>query len=584
MPREVDMAEPTQDALFICYSHTDQKYREQFSKFLQAEPLRHVKIFSDAAIQAGDDWYKIILERLQEATAALVLVSQDFMISPFIQQTELRQILENHIRRGLRLFLVPVRPTNYQGTYLERFQWARPPDRPLSLLPEPEQEAAMVEVCLRIAGQLTTKADAPTIEQTIECLKSIPKLDLPSMYELIRPIGEGQFARCYKAHDHLLDREVIIKVLNTELSRDSPAYDKYVRSASKLHHRNILGLLFSQANKLPHFIVTPDVGDLTLEKRLTRSDGATPPSFKEAVECTIRLAATLGYAHRQKCVHGRLRPSEVRFDGEGEPMLSGFRTIEACTAPPPGADARLSLEDFQYSSPEHRECGVVDVQSDQYLLGLLAYEMFAGAPPFKIASWASVLNPVATRALLDPRPLKDVVQGCDEAVSNVVMRMLNVDPGARWDSLETVRKKLEEALSKTSRVEEAKDSYRRCARQDRFYEDLYTHLFAEMPDIRGMFTRRTMKEQYQVLSDALWLLLTFPDAQEHGEPTILSGIARSHERFEPRHFDQFRDAVLKAVATHDPKGATAVAAWRDVMQPGLEYLKSRTGKAVSAGP
>ena len=82
----------------------------------------------------------------------------------------------------------------------------------------------------------------------------------------------------------------------------------------------------------------------------------------------------------------------------------------------------------------------------------------------------------------------------------------------------------------------------------------------------------------------LWLLLTFPDAQEHGEPTILSGIARSHERFEPRHFDQFRDAVLKAVATHDPKEATAVAAWRDVMQPGLEYLKSRTGKAASAGP
>ena len=161
------MAEPTQDALFICYSHTDQKYREQFSKFLQAEPLRHVKIFSDAAIKAGDDWYKIILESLQEATAALVLVSQDFMISPFIQQTELRQILENHIRRGLRLFLVPVRPTNYQGTYLERFQWARPPDRPLSLLPEPEQEAAMVEVCLRIAGQLTTKADAPTIESVV---------------------------------------------------------------------------------------------------------------------------------------------------------------------------------------------------------------------------------------------------------------------------------------------------------------------------------------------------------------------------------------------------------------------------------
>src|SRR5262245_5936660 len=249
-PAEVRaMGDPVQQVLFVCYSHTDQKFREQFGKYLQPDSLPSVKIFSDAIIAPGDEWQKTFLDALDQATAALILVSQDFMISPFIQQVELREILANHIKRGLRLFLVPVRATNYEGTYLAKFQWARPPEKPLSLLPEAEREAVMVEICRNIARQFTTKPDDPQIAHTLECLNSIPKLDLPSMYELREPVGEGQFARCFKAQDMLLDREVIIKVLHAELSRDSPAYDKYVRSASRLHHRNILGILFSQANK-----------------------------------------------------------------------------------------------------------------------------------------------------------------------------------------------------------------------------------------------------------------------------------------------------------------------------------------------
>jgi hemoglobin-like flavoprotein len=577
------MADATQHALFICYSHTDRRYREQFSKFLQSDSLRKMQIFSDAAIQSGDEWQTVILDHLQKATAALVLVSQDFMISPFIQQVELRDILTNHIRRGLRLFLVPVRATNYQGTYLEQFQWARPPDKPLSLLTEAEQEAAMVDVCLKITDLLTKDQNPPAIEHTIACLKSIPKLDLPSMYELEEPVGEGTFARCFKAHDHLLDRKVIIKVLNAELSRDSPAYDKYVRSASKLNHRNILGLLFSQANKLPHFIVTPAVGDSTLEKRLAGTDANPPPTFEQAVRCTMQLADTLAYAHRQGCVHGRLRPSEIRFDNEGEPVLSGFRTLAACAAASHAdATARFTLEEFVYSSPEHRLCGTVDEKTDQYLLGLVAYEMISGAPPVKVSAWSSLLDPETARAIVHPRPLHEFVEECDERVSAVVMRMLSPEPEARWDSLEAVTKNLALALARNSCVAEAKASYRRCAQQDRFYQTLYEKLFAAIPEIQGMFRRRSMEEQYQVLRDALWLLLTYPETRTDDEPTILSGIARTHAHYESRHFDQFRDAVLDAVGVCDPGGAAVVEAWREAITPGLEYLKSKAGQGARA--
>jgi hemoglobin-like flavoprotein len=570
-----------QQVLFICYSHTDQKFREQFGKFLQSDSLKGVTIFSDAVIAPGDEWQRVILEALEQATAALVLVSQDFMISPFIQQVELRELLASNIKRGLRLFLVPVRAMNYEGTYLGRFEWARPPDKPLSLLPEAEREAAMVEICLKIARQLTTKPAAPEIEHTLECLNSIPKLDLPSMYELREPVGEGQFARCFKAHDMLLDREVIIKVLHGELSRDSPAYDKYVRSASRLYHRNILGILFSQANKLPHFIVVPAVGDTTLERRLSGKGPGAPPTIDEAVRCLIRLADTLGYAHRQDCVHGRLRPSEIRFDREGEPILSGFRTVEGCRlAHGKIADEKMTLEEFVYSSPEHRDCGVIDAKGDQFLLGLVAYEMIAGTPPVRALSWASVLDRTIAAAMLNPRPLKEVVPECDERVANIVMRMLSVDPADRWDSLDTVRKQLEEALATSSALEAAKESFRRCARDYEFYQTLYDELFAALPDIRGMFAGRSMERQYQVLRDALWLLLAYGETRDQREPTVLSAVARTHAHFQPAQFDAFREAVLAAVARHDPKGTAAVDAWRHAIAPGLEYLKSKAGKGA----
>jgi hemoglobin-like flavoprotein len=211
------------------------------------------------------------------------------------------------------------------------------------------------------------------------------------------------------------------------------------------------------------------------------------------------------------------------------------------------------------------------------MLGLVVYEMIAGAPPVRVSTWAELLDPDTAALLLHPRPLKDVADGCDERVSDVVMRMLSVDPESRWDGLEAVARELEDALSHTSCVEAAKDSYRRCARDDRFYQVLYDHLFDAMPEIRGMFATRSMAHQYQVLRDALWLLLSYPETRPQGDPTILSGIARTHAHYQPHQFDVFRDAVLAAVAACDSRGPHVVEAWRGALAPGIDYLKGKAG-------
>ena len=163
------------------------------------------------------------------------------------------------------------------------------------------------------------------------------------------------------------------------------------------------------------------------------------------------------------------------------------------------------------------------------------------------------------------------------------MRMLSVNPADRWASLALVIEALRAERTIVPSVEEAKASYRRCAQDNRFYETLYEKLFETTPEIRQMFVGRSMEQQYQVLRDALWLLLSFSTAAERDEPTILSGVARTHARFEPRQFELFQDAVLAAVARHDPAGPSVVTAWRDAMAPAIDYLKSKAGKAAYAG-
>ena len=574
-------AKSAKRTLFICYSHTDRSYREEFTKFLATAALNDIQIFSDAEIAPGDDWQQTIVQQLEQATAALILVSQDFMISPFIQQVELRELLASYIRRGLRLFLVPVRSTNYQGTYLSKFEWARPPDQPLSLLTPELRDKAMVDICVKITDLLAGPERDPSLaERTIECLESVPTLDLPSSYSLEEPVGEGEFARCFKATDRLLGSTVIVKVLNTPLAQESPGYDKYVRSAGQLTHRNILGLLFSQANKLPHFIVTPAIGDDTLERRLATGSIA----LGDAVTWTTALADALAYAHGKDCVHGRIRSCEVRFDRDNQPVLSAFRTRQSLTAAPPDPYCRMSLGEFLDASPEQRVNGQMTPKTDQYQLGLLAYHMIAGARPVTPdeSGWASILKPEVAHRLIYPEPLIEVAPSCPDRLSDIVMRMLSRDPGDRWPSLGHVLDALRALRVAAPPVEQAKASYRRCAQHDAFYETLYNRLFAR-PEIAAMFAGRSMPQQYQMLRDALWLLLSYDSADAQSEPTVLSGIARTHSRFDPALFDAFGQAVLDAVAQHDPSGDTAVAAWRAAIAPGLGYLKSRAGRPAAIG-
>jgi hemoglobin-like flavoprotein len=128
-----------------------------------------------------------------------------------------------------------------------------------------------------------------------------------------------------------------------------------------------------------------------------------------------------------------------------------------------------------------------------------------------------------------------------------------------------------------SDIETAEASYRRCAENPAFYAALYAHLLASDPRIPPMFAATRFERQHRLLRHSLGVLLIYA---KRPNPALLERIAVRHSRADvgvtPALYPCFVESLVHAVARHDPEFRPEVAAaWRAVVVPGIEYMKSR---------
>ncbi len=109
--------------LFVGYSHKDREWKEKITTFLRVlEKAENVnfRVWSDNEIQLGADWEKEIVKTISEAKVALLLISADFLVSEFIMQTEVPQILKKAENGQIVIVPLVVRPCPW-----EYFEWIR---------------------------------------------------------------------------------------------------------------------------------------------------------------------------------------------------------------------------------------------------------------------------------------------------------------------------------------------------------------------------------------------------------------------------------------------------------------------------
>lgn len=146
--------------IFISYSHANRKWLQRLRVHLKPyEQSGDLELWDDTQIDTGDQWRSKIESGIARATAAIVLISPDFLASDFVVTHELPKLLKNADRS--RILPVIVEPTHLaRHPELEALQALNPPGKPLAAMPRPASEAVWTRLAERV-GKLLAEAPKP---------------------------------------------------------------------------------------------------------------------------------------------------------------------------------------------------------------------------------------------------------------------------------------------------------------------------------------------------------------------------------------------------------------------------------------
>jgi len=249
-------------------------------------------------------------------------------------------------------------------------------------------------------------------------------------YQLHAEIGRGGMGAVYKAYDPTLDRFVAVKVLAPHLVWEKEFIERFLRearAAARLRHPSIVTIYDVGQEGNWYYFAMEYLEGQTLAQFI-RQRG--PMSAEETLHILRPLAEGLDYAHGQGLVHRDVKPGNV-IVGPGEhATLTDFGIARAAQ------ETRLTRTGAivgtpEYMSPEQAQGGGVSTRSDQYALGVVAYEMLAGRVPFQAESTAALLHKVVYEP---PPPLRKTRPGLPVEVERVLERALAKEPVKRYRS------------------------------------------------------------------------------------------------------------------------------------------------------
>ena len=248
-------------------------------------------------------------------------------------------------------------------------------------------------------------------------------------YRIEGELGRGGMAIVYRVCDRRDDRQVALKVLRTATSPGGSArFRREIALAAQLRHPSILALLDSGENDGRLWYTMPFVTGESLGARLRR-EGRLP--IGEGVRLLREICDGLACAHAQGIIHRDLKPDNVLL-ADGHAVIADFGVAKAVFSATHG-DRSAPTDDIRtvtgvgvgtpaYMSPE--QCAgerSIDHRADLYALGVMAYELLAGVPPFRGESrQALVTAHLAER----PAPLSTHRRDVPAALDTLVLRLL----------------------------------------------------------------------------------------------------------------------------------------------------------------
>ena len=258
-------------------------------------------------------------------------------------------------------------------------------------------------------------------------------------YQIIEELGTGGMGRVYRVVDKTLGEEIALKLIRPEIAAEGETLARFkmeLKLAREIVHKNVARMFdFNEEGRVPYITMEYVRGENL--KRLIRKVGRLFAG--QAIPIACQICEGLTEAHRRGIVHRDLKPQNIMIDEDGQAKIMDFglaQLLKAGEKP----DSSATPGTPAYISPEQIKGLPPDARSDLYSLGVLLYEMLTGTLPFQAASARELLQKHQAEAARDPR---DLNPGISAGLSQVVMKCLEKDPGARFQSAAEIREALD---------------------------------------------------------------------------------------------------------------------------------------------
>jgi tRNA A-37 threonylcarbamoyl transferase component Bud32 len=257
-------------------------------------------------------------------------------------------------------------------------------------------------------------------------------------YLLLRRLGKGGMGQVYLAEQVSLKRKVALKILRKDLAANAKALQRFqveAKAVARATHANIVQVYAIGEDKGIHFMALEYVEGRNLRDFLEKKG---PPDVLVAITLIRQVAAALQRASELGIIHRDIKPENILVTRKGEVKVADFglsRVFSDEDIPVNLTQSGVAMGTPLYMSPEQVEGKPVDPRTDIYSLGVTAYHLLTGGPPFRGQTPFEV---AVQHVQKDPTSLKDLRPDLPDELCAIVHKMMAKRPEDRYQTCQEI--------------------------------------------------------------------------------------------------------------------------------------------------